>query len=70
MQRMWQQGTNDHFQKLLVAREGTRNIACLFEQWLASAADVSGRAVLARMLAEADQLIADMDEEVNRNRSH
>ena len=61
-----QQDANEHLQKLLVARDCTRNFAEMFERLMTTTTDPRGKALLVRMLSEADQMITEMDESIDR----
>ncbi|MCE9532234.1 MAG: hypothetical protein K8T89_14110 [Planctomycetes bacterium] len=65
---MMEQDPNEHLDKLLAGQAGTRRFAELFEQSLTAAADPRRKVTLTRMLAEADQRIAEMDETIERER--
>jgi hypothetical protein len=66
MMMVMQQDANEHLQKLLVAWDGTRSFAEMFERLMITTTDSGGQVLLVRMLSEADQMIAEMDESIDR----
>ena len=63
-----QQDKDEHLQKLIAGRDGTAAFASMFEQLLRTTTDPCDIALLTRILSDADQMIAEMNESIDQRK--